>query len=75
MLSPVEAIQLQTRQAAEDTIMRFIDNASRIDGKTDIWVQNTNLPDWLIIKLKESGYKVVQEDQSSQIIWGYGNDK
>ena len=74
MLRPVEEIQLQTRQAAEDTIMRFIDNASRIDGETDTWVQNKNLPDWLIIKLKESGYKVVQKDQSSQIIWGYGND-
>ena len=74
MLRPVEEIQLQTRQAAEDTIMRFIDSASRIDGKTDTWVQNENLPDWLIIKLKESGYKVVQKDQSSNIIWGYGND-
>ena len=73
MLRPVEEIQLQTRQAAEDTIMRFIDDASRIDGKTDTWIHNKNLPDWLIVKLKESGYKVVQEDPSSQIIWGYGD--
>ena len=73
MLRPVEEIQLQTRQAAEDTVMRFIDNASHIDGKTDIWISNKNLPDWLIVKLKESGYKVVQKDPSSQIIWGYGD--
>ena len=73
MLRPVEEVQLQTRQAAEDTIMRFIDNASLIDGKTDIWINNKSLPDWLIVKLKESGYKVVQKDPSSQIIWGYGD--
>ena len=74
MLRPVEEIQVQTRQAAEDKVMRFIDDASRIDGATNTWVQNEHLPDWLVLNLKKSGYRVVKEDKSSNIIWGYGND-
>ena len=74
MLRPVEDIQVQTRQAVEDRIMREIDTASRIDCATEVWVNNSNLPDWLIINLKLAGYSVSTEYPASRISWGYGND-
>ena len=73
MLRPVEDIQVQSRQAAEDRVMRWIDNASQIDCATEVWVNNNNLPDWLILKLKQTGYSVHKDHPSSMISWGYGD--
>ena len=74
MLRPVEDIQVQTRQAVEDRIMRCIDTASREDCATEVWVSNGSLPDWLILKLKQSGYSIFIDCPKSRISWGYGND-
>ena len=74
MLRAVEEIQAQTRQAAEDRIMRYIDVASKQDCATEVWVNNINLPDWLILKLKKIGYSVHPDHPTSRISWGYGDD-
>ena len=74
MLRPVEDIQLQTKQAAEDRVMRYIDDASRTDCKTEVRLFNDTVPEWLELKLRQSGYKTLREKDTCLILWGYGDD-
>ena len=72
MIRTVEEIVTQTAAAFEDNIMEKIDAASR-SRKYNVIVDNAEVPDFLVSKLRQYGYTIKRNyplAKDVEISWG-----